>query len=287
MYKNSKIGIVILNYKDSDNTKKLCQLISEYNLIDKIVVVDNLSPDDSFERLIGLKSDKIDVLQSDKNGGYSYGNNYGAFYLIKKYNIDILFIANPDVEFSEKFVLGCAEILSQNIVQATSGIMLYPNGDRSKWNGKINSYFEDLIDCTIFIKKLIINYGMDYAKKQNNLIYVDFLPGSLFAINANIFKKIGGFDEDVFLYYEESILSLKLKKEKCKLAISNSLSFKHIHSGSIDKSIDKIKQLRQLYKSRLYLHKKYFNESEVKIVLLKIFMSYGIFMRKIIYKFLY
>ena len=77
MYKNSKIGIVILNYKDSDNTKKLCQLISEYNLIDKIVVVDNLSPDDSFERLIGLKSDKIDDLQSDKNGGYSYGNNYG------------------------------------------------------------------------------------------------------------------------------------------------------------------------------------------------------------------
>lgn len=287
MYKNLKIGIVILNYKDSDNTKKLCRLISEYNLIDKIVVVDNLSPDDSFERLIGLKSDKIDVLQSDKNGGYSYGNNYGAFYLIKKYNIDILFIANPDVEFPEKFVLGCAEILSQDIVQATSGIMLYPNGDRSKWNGKINSYFEDLIDCTIFIKKLIINYGMDYAKKQNNLIYVDFLPGSLFAINANIFKKIGGFDEDVFLYYEESILSLKLKKEKCKVAISNSLSFKHIHSGSIDKSIDKIKQLRQLYKSRLYLHKKYFNENEVKIVLLKIFMSYGIFMRKIIYKFLY
>lgn len=287
MYKNLKIGIVIVNYKDSDNTKKLCRLISEYNLIDKIVVVDNLSPDDSFERLIGLKSDKIDVLQSDKNGGYSYGNNYGAFYLIKKYNIDILFIANPDVEFPEKFVLGCAEILSQDIVQATSGIMLYPNGDRSKWNGKINSYFEDLIDCTIFIKKLIINYGMDYAKKQNNLIYVDFLPGSLFAINANIFKKIGGFDEDVFLYYEESILSLKLKKEKCKVAISNSLSFKHIHSGSIDKSIDKIKQLRQLYKSRLYLHKKYFNENEVKIVLLKIFMSYGIFMRKIIYKFLY
>lgn len=287
MYKNLKIGIVILNYKDSDNTKKLCRLISKYNLIDKIVIVDNLSPDDSFERLISLKSDKIDVLQSDKNGGYSYGNNYGAFYLTKKYNTDILFIANPDVEFSEKFILGCAEILTQNLVQATSGIMLYPNGDRSKWNGKINSYFEDLIDCTIFIKKLIINYSMDYAKRQNNLIYVDFLPGSLFAINANIFKKIGGFDENVFLYYEESILSLKLRKKGYKVAISSSLSFKHIHSATISKSINKINQLKQLYKSRLYLHKNYLKTTKTQLILLKIFMQYGIFMRKIIYRFLY
>lgn len=42
---------------------------------------------------------------SDKNGGYSYGNNYGAFYLIDKYMVDILVIANPDVEFTEAFLI--------------------------------------------------------------------------------------------------------------------------------------------------------------------------------------
>ena len=104
MYKNKKIGIVILNYKDFHTVIKLINLIKNYNALDKIVVVDNLSPDDSFDKLKSLKSDKVDVIQSKRNGGYSYGNNFGAFYLIEQYRIDILFIANPDVIFTENFL---------------------------------------------------------------------------------------------------------------------------------------------------------------------------------------
>ena len=91
----AKIGFVILNYNDSDETLQLCNKIKNYSSIYKIVVVDNLSTDNSFEKLKKIEGNKIDVILSDKNGGYSYGNNYGAFYLIDKYKIDILFISNP------------------------------------------------------------------------------------------------------------------------------------------------------------------------------------------------
>lgn len=287
MYKNKKIGIVILNYKDHENTKKLCNLIEKYVSIDKIAVVDNLSPDSSFEILKKIKSKKIDVIQSDRNGGYSYGNNYGAFYLINKYKIDILFIANPDVEFDENFIIKCSEIINKDIVQATSGIMLDLNGKKSKWSGKINNFFEDLIDCTIFLKQFFLNYTFNYTYTKNELIYVDFLPGSLFAINANIFKRINGFDDNVFLYYEESILALKLRKHGYNLALCRDISFKHIHSASINKSIAKINQFKQLCNSKLYLHKKYLKDNTFQIYLLKLFIKYGILMRKLIYKILY
>lgn len=287
MLNNKSIGLVILNYNDFETTIKLLKAIEYYTIIDHIVIVDNLSTDTSFKELLKYKNSKIDVLQTDVNGGYSYGNNFGAFYLIKKYNIDILFIANPDVEFSEEFIIKCSEILNKNMVQAISGKMLDHDGKISKYNYKINSYFEDLIDSTLFLRKIILNNKITYAKRENDYIYVDFLPGSLFAINAKVFKEIEGFDSNVFLYYEETILSLKLKNKGYKLAISSNISFKHIHSVSINKSIKKINQLKQLYKSRLYLYENYFKISRIKLLLLKLFMTYGIFTRKIIYKFLY
>lgn len=240
MYNNKLVGVVILNYKDANTTIKLCNAIKNYNVIDNIVVVDNLSPDDSFPKLLKMRNSKIDIIQTDKNGGYSYGNNFGAFYLINKYNIDILFIANPDVEFSEEFVIKCSDYINKKILQAVSGIMLLPNGHKSVWNGKINNFYEDLIDCTIFIKQLLNNNKMSYARKNDELIYVDFLPGSLFAIDSKTFMQINGFDDGVFLYYEESILSIKLKRLGYNLALCKNITFKHIHSVSINKSIKKL-----------------------------------------------
>ena len=286
MYKNKKIGIVILNYKDYKRTKILCESIESYFSIDNIVIVDNLSPDNSFELLKKLENRKIDIVQTDKNGGYSYGNNYGAFYLINKYNIDILFIANPDVEFKEEFIIKCSDIIINDLFQATSGLMLYPDGTPSKWNGKINNLYEDLIDCTVLLKLFYKDYTYNYTYTKNNLIYVDFLPGSLFAINAKVFKKIGGFDDNVFLYYEESILSIKLRSAGYNLVLRNDINFKHLHSASINKSINKINQLKQLYKSRIYLYQKYIKTNSFNIYLLKLFMFYGYMIRKLLYRLL-
>lgn len=122
MVNNKKIGMVILNYNDYKTTIELIELIKNYDVIDHIVIVDNLSTNDSFKKLQKYTNKKIELIKSNKNGGYSYGNNYGAFYLINQYNIDILFIANPDVEFSEVFIQKISEILStNNTIKAATG----------------------------------------------------------------------------------------------------------------------------------------------------------------------
>ena len=79
MINGKRIGVVVLNYNDADTTDILLRDISLYPLIDHIVIVDNWSTDHSFEYLKKWQSNRIDVLQTDKNGGYSYGNNVGAF----------------------------------------------------------------------------------------------------------------------------------------------------------------------------------------------------------------
>ena len=82
------LGVVVLNYNDAETVEKNISKIRDYSVIDHIVIVDNSSTDNSYDRLKKLCSDRIDVVKTDRNGGYGYGNNFGIKYLIKNYNFD-------------------------------------------------------------------------------------------------------------------------------------------------------------------------------------------------------
>jgi GT2 family glycosyltransferase len=51
-------------------------------------------------------------------------------------------------------------------------------------------------------------------------------------------EKINYFDENVFLYYEENIISQKLKKIKEKIVINSDIEIIHKHSLTINKSLN-------------------------------------------------
>ena len=275
-----KIGLVILNYNDYKTTIELCNKIKNYDSIYKIVIVDNLSTDDSFINLKTLESYKIDVIKTDKNGGYSYGNNYGAFYLIDRYKIDILFIANPDVEFDNDFIRKQSNIITHGIAEAVSAIMLtLEEANKSFVVKKENTYFLDLIQCTVFLQKILLR--RDYIEMNRGIIYVDILPGSLFAIDAKKFFEIGGFDDSVFLYCEERIIAQRLKNIGARMAINTDCSYLHKESISINKSIGYINKLKIFYNSLLYYYTNYKKVSRLKILMLKSLTVYGLLMREI------
>ena len=77
-----KVAVIIVNYNDSDDTTKYVKMITEYEIINRIVVVDNNSTyDGEISRLKKLESPKTIVIKAEKNGGYDYGNNFGIKYL--------------------------------------------------------------------------------------------------------------------------------------------------------------------------------------------------------------
>lgn len=279
-----QLGVVILNYRDAATAEQLCRKISSYDIIDHIVIVDNQSPDDSYEVLSELRSEKVDVIQSDKNGGYSYGNNFGANYLIDKYQIDILYIANPDVEFEELFIEKTADVIISGRAEAAGGVMLMTDGKPGIDGTRINRYVDDLLDCTLLLKHLI-------GKKQNPVcpgtetVDTEFLYGSLFGINAAVFREIGGFDESVFLYCEERILGKKLTDRGYRLVIDTSASYLHRHAVSVERSVKKLTQIRLLYQARRYYYQNYVKLSKFRQRILDLGMGYGLLVRRLIYLF--
>ena len=94
-----KTAIIILNYNSKKDTIKYVSEIKDYKVLDTIIVVDNNSSNQNeFEDLKKLENDKVYVIKSDKNGGYSYGNNFGLRFLESlNQNYDYVVISNPDV----------------------------------------------------------------------------------------------------------------------------------------------------------------------------------------------
>lgn len=278
MINGKKIGMIVLNYNDSQTVEEYYHLIKDYRSLDHIVIVDNKSPDGSFEKLKPLAGENIDVIQTDQNKGYSYGNNFGAWYLIDKYHVDILFISNPDVEYSENFLSQVVTDMKKNNAQAATGYMQLPYEE--KMTRYVNGYWREVLDCTYFLKR-IFPFNGPIVHPNEGIIDVGWLPGSLFAVDAMVYKKIGGLDENVFLYYEEGILGEKFRLAGYKMIINTDISYFHHSSVSISKSMKKYSQLKQSYKSKYYLYTTYENINILKRFIMKACILYGLFRGKI------
>ncbi len=273
----SKLGVIVLNYKDSENTIRICKAYERMKTVEKIIVVDNQSPDNSYQKLKNLESKKVDVIQTAENNGYSSGNNYGLKYLEEHYgNFDYIAISNPDIYIQEEAIKACKEYLDKHKnIAICAPKMLDKNGIEHPLSGwKLRSIRGDIWDSSILLTRIIKRphiemYDAKHMKKK--IIPVDCVAGSFFIIRNSVFKEVGYFDEKTFLYYEEDILGNKIHKLGYKNVILNDYQFKHLESVSVDNSMKFMKKQMNLQKSKIYYHKTYNNCGVLKLSVMYFF----------------
>lgn len=283
------ICFIVLNYNGFVETDKLLQSFRKWDL-DKfpfrVIVVDNASTDDSFSRLkkIYSNTEYIDVINSQYNGGYSYGNNYGARYAINKYRPGYLAIVNPDVEFDQETVSELLKtFLVNNRIALCAPVMKSTGGKYSIYAQKLPRYVDDLYACAIRNKpKSIIKEGYSTLDKNGTYILTDMLPGSFFLVRTDYFSKVGMFDEHVFLYCEERILGKKIKDAGLKAILRADLFYVHAHSVTISRTYSILDRWKQIFQSRLYYQKEYLKVDMIRLMLLKIAMKWYLIKLKIL-----
>lgn len=273
-----KTVVVLLNYNDYENTSNYVEFMSKYNSIDKILIVDNNSTNENeVKKLEKLNSDKVETIVSDKNGGYAYGNNFGLRYLDLNYKdeFDYIIISNPDVFVEENNIKKTLEFLEKNdkaIIAAPRMHFKTGAARRSAW--KRRSFFID-VACSTRITELLLFYLLkkgEYSKDElkESILEVFAIAGSFFIAKHEMFKKIGYFDENTFLFFEEDILAEKVKRAGYKIYSLNSEKFIHYESKSIGKAMNVFKKQDILFDSRIYYHKTYENIGKFKVFILNI-----------------
>lgn len=259
-----QVACIILNYNDSETTINLIHHIQNYTILNKIIVVDNMSTDNSLEALRGIENNRIVVITSKKNGGYGYGNNCGIRYA-EIHGFDYALIANPDVIFNEKDIIDCIGIISkENDIVAVA--------PRIK-NGGAFKIATPLLDITY--SSLVLNkifrpryYSSKYYCNQSGWVYVDALPGSLVLFDIHKFSEVGLYDENVFLYNEELIIGKKFLDRGYKSVLNLNSEYIHMHGVSVNKSFrGSLKPYKIARQSQKYYLKNYLNANTMVIIL--------------------
>ena len=260
-----KVGFLILNFNSWELSIKLAEKISRYEYVDKVVIVDNCSTDDSYKRLESCKTEKIDIIKSEKNGGYSYGNNYGAEYC-RKLEVDILFISNPDVDVDEKDVNLIINKFKVSDYTILTGVEYDIHKNMSHppiW--KQMDYKDDLMDCFFVGRRLCRTKQGIELDRSKGIQDAEIVKGSFFAVRLEDFLSVGGFDENTFLFCEERILGKRMEMAEKKLGVVTEAKYFHNHSVSINKAYKGVsRQMKLLYNSRLYYHRVYSKVNWIK-----------------------
>lgn len=259
---------IIVNYNDYKTTYNLIQNIENYDVVDEIVIVDNDSKDDSYEKLLKLRNNKITILKNSSNKGYGSGINLGSKYLIDKYKKCNIIISNPDIVISsEDVITDLIKTLSLDV--AVVAPVIKEHVGYSKGWIQPTPWLDILSNVVCLHKKIkdkYLLYKDDYYNEP--IVEVDIVSGCFFIIRSDVLKKINFFDENVFLYYEENILCSKLKENNLKTVINTGVEVFHNHSVTIDKNINKINKYKILKKSQMYFEKNYNKANIFEIFLL-------------------
>lgn len=241
-----KLSIIILTYNSADYINSLLQsLVEKYS--DKIesneieiIVADNESLDNTLD-IASKFSKNIRIVKNGGNLGYAKGNNLAA----KKAKGEYILFLNPDAKLIKGDFLDLAGVFDEKI-----GIV----------GGKIVSFRDEVeYSCGNFYNPfnvLLLALGLEEKlnsrfspKKQRK---VDFVSGGFLMIKKNLFDRLNGFDENYFMYIEDSDICYQAKKRGHLTVFSDKATIQHAGQGSSNRTFAVV----NIYKGLIYFNKK-------------------------------
>jgi GT2 family glycosyltransferase len=218
------ITIVFLSFHSEHHIRRH---LLEIDIKFPIIVVDN-SLNFEFKKEIEKQYKNVEVIIPRKNLGFAAGMNLG----IKSSKTNYVFINSPDVIISNNSI----EKLVNKISLIDNFALLGP----TYLDESVNKNYHELKNSN--------------SHKNLNLKEVKWIDNN-FIINKSEINKIGFFDEDFFMYYENFDLCHRILENKKKMYVCSDIKFVHQGTKSTDQ---KFTTEVQLSKSWHYSWSKYF-----------------------------
>lgn len=262
-----KLYFTIINYNDYETTETLIGNIKNYKSIYKIVIVDNNSTDDSFIKLKELVNDKILVVKNS-NSSYASGINFAAKTIFKEEKCFNMVVSNSDIIIKNDDDLNILNNDFKNDIGVVAPV-INTHGEKGMGWPITTPNKEILFNIPLisrYFRKKYLGYNDSYYK--DDVTEVSVVSGCFFLISSDALKSINFLDEGTHLYYEENILSIRLRNKGFKELIDKRVEVIHNHSVSIDKSINRINKYKELKKSQKYYVYNYLNPNIIQKFLL-------------------
>lgn len=207
------VSVIIISYNSCKLTLQAVASVMHCTsgLQFEIIVVDNKSIDDTVSTLKNQFPDVI-VIENDTNIGFGQANNIA----VNKSKGEFCFFLNSDAYLLSNSILEFYKFLAKNPqVFAAGGQLFFENFDTNISVARFPCY-ENFIEESFwrhFYKKYFYFNKPDQTPYDISKIQVvDYVSGANLFIRTSIFKKVGGFRKEFFMYFEETELQYRIKK---------------------------------------------------------------------------
>lgn len=253
-----QLSIIILNYNVRYFLEQCVFSVQKAleGIDSEIIVIDNASSDDSCE-MMKTKFPHIKLIENQDNLGFPKGNNIG----VAQANGEYICILNPDTVVAEDTF---SKILNTKNWQLNTGIIgckLIDGAGNFLPESKRGVPTPWVAFTKIFGLYKISNYfGKYYAQhlSENESGKVDILVGAFMMMKRELYLKVGGFDENCFMYSDDIDLSYLVLKAGKSNYYFHETSVIHYKGESTVRDGTYMKRFREAMQ---FFYKKHFKKS--------------------------
>ncbi len=239
-----KIVVIVVTYNNQATIERCLQSVFENatsNFELSLIIIDNNSQDrtvaaakecisslsataDNKNKSGSLPAAGCRLQTNQTNLGFARAVNQGIKLAQEKFVPDYFFLLNPDAYLEKDCLQNLLNTDNSNSSLISPLILEPENGQPWFSGGKIN-WFKMRTEH-------LENYRSAFLQSEHQQLATDYLTGCALLIPQAIIQRIGLFDENFFLYYEDTDFSLRAQKAGFPLKIAPSAVCYHQESHS-------------------------------------------------------
>ena len=208
------VTLIVVCFKSEELIKSNLKELKKF----KTIIVDNSNSKETYNLVKDVPS--IEYIKTIKNIGYGRANNLG----VKNAKTPYIMIINPDVIIdSDSIGLLYEKYLNYKNVGIVAP-SLYDTNNKRRTNGSISRLKKNR------------SKNLNVQNLAEGDTCYDFVVGCSLFMSRDFFNKIGGFDKDFFMYFEDNEICDKIyRNNKYILEIPDS---KMIHREGLSSNFD-------------------------------------------------
>lgn len=216
-----KVFVAVLHYTGAEDTRACLQAVKGLNYAPfEILVTDNCSPDGS-GKLIAQEFPECHHLSLPENLGFAGGSNAGINWCIE-HGADWVWILNNDTQVDPDALTHLMRIAEKETQAGIIGAAIFtPNK---------NGYSRSGTGTIDFKKAKTFERGQ--IDESADSIACQWVSGCNMLIRATAFKQANGFDENFFLYLEDTDLCWRMNESGWKCLFVPKATIKHAGGAS-------------------------------------------------------
>lgn len=238
--RRGQIGVIIIHYANLANIRAAVASVLASKNAEKlhVVIVDNAAQEPAEALRDTYTDDRVTILRLSKNRGFSGANNAGIRWALNNLSGVAVVLLNDDATVAPDALPILLESLQNNArlgavtpkIYFTAGHEFHAGYSKDEL-GKVLWYAGGIIDWREVVGS---HRGVDEVDRgqYDTLIDTPFATGCCVALNAETLQSIGALDDKYFLYYEDSDLSLRMRRAGWKVQYQPKAVAWHQNAGS-------------------------------------------------------